>query len=288
MSAFPLLTLLSLILSLLCGCSSGRGVVVSGELAGEQHWQGRIFIQGDVVLPADASLFIAPGSEILFLPPGERDFYRDHPHFPGSELIVRGTLSAVGTKDAPIRFAAADPNAPPGSWGGVNLQQSLLATFRFCRFTQADSAIHSQESEVTIEDSIFSDNLVGIRFHTSRIHITNNGLYRNGAAIRFHFGAPTICGNDIHDNDKGFFITADPRDYRIEGNRIVANREANVVLGEEVPEAVTMLGNDWGTAEPRAIEASFFDGRRVDYLGRIVYLPLAGPMAEEEVPRCNR
>lgn len=284
---FPPL-LIALLLSLCCGCVAKRDVVVTGELNGTQRWQGRVLIQGDVVIAPGSSLEIAPGSEILFLPPGEHDLYREHPHFPGSELIVRGTLRAEGSKDAPIRFAAADPGAPPGSWGGVNLQQSPSASFRFCRFTQADSAIHSQESEVYIEDSVFSENLVGIRFHTSRILIENNLLCRNDVAIRFHFGAPVICHNDIRNNGKGFFITSYPQDYHIEGNRIVDNHEASVVLGEEVPEAVVMPRNDWGTDDGRAIEATFFDGRRSDYLGRVEYLPLAAPLLSNEAAPCNR
>ncbi|HAD04068.1 MAG: hypothetical protein A2091_11020 [Desulfuromonadales bacterium GWD2_61_12] len=288
MPALRVLTLLTLTLPLLWGCGAGRGLTMRGELAGAQHWQGRIYIQGDVVIPPGASLEIDPGSEVLFLPPGADDLYREHPHFPGSELIVRGTLRAEGTKDAPIRFAAADPAAAPGSWGGINLQQSPSASFRFCHFSQADSALHSQESEVYVEDSVFADNLVGIRFHTSRILIENNLLHRNGVAIRFHFGAPVICHNDIRDNDKGFFITAHPRDYHIEGNRIAGNREANIVLGEEVPENVALPRNDWGTTDLEAIAGSFFDGRRVDYLGRIEFLPLAPVARSVEVPRCSR
>lgn len=288
MPTFPVLTMFVLFLSLLCGCAGGRGLTVRGELVGAHHWHGRVYIEGDVVIPPGASLDIAPGSEILFLPPGERDLYREHPHFPGSELIVRGTVRAEGTRDAPIRIAAADPAAPPGSWGGINLQQSSAAVFRFCRFNQADSAIHSQESAVTIDDSTFTDNLVGIRFHTSDIRIRNNDLFHNGVAIRFHFGAPVICGNDIHANGKGFFITAHPRDYFIEGNRIAFNREASIVLGEEVPENVALPRNDWGMIDQPAIAESFFDGRRVDYLGRIEYLPLAPVATSAEVPRCNR
>ncbi|ALC16148.1 hypothetical protein DSOUD_1368 [Desulfuromonas soudanensis] len=254
---------------------------VSGSLEGDHLWRGTVRIAGDLVVAEGAHLVIAPGSEIVFLPPieGEGE-WTEHPHFPGSELIVRGSIAAEGTADKPITFRYLDAAAPPGSWGGVNLVASPHARFRYCRFTQADSALHSQGSTVSVEDSLFENNLVGIRFHSSEISIEHNLLRRNGTAIRFHFGAPVISRNDIRDNDKGFFVTSYPRDYRIEGNNIVGNGRS-VVLGEEVPDDLILAGNFWGETDPARIEDDFVDGRRIDYLGEVLYRPFAGePFAD--------
>jgi hypothetical protein len=273
----PLSTLILLALALSLGaCAVSPVLPVAGTLKGEQVWRGRVLVDGDVVIEEGARLTILPGTEVLFMPPSAgEDRLTEHPHFAGSELIVRGAIFAEGTPAAPIVFRHADPAAPAGSWGGVNLAESPGASFRFCRFTQADSALHSQASRVLVEESLFERNLVGIRFHSSDIVIRRNLLRRNDTAIRFHYGAPLVTGNDIRENDRGFFITAFPRDYRIEGNRIAGNREANVVLGEEVPEDVAMARNWWGATEPADLEASFFDGRRVGYLGRVIYEPPA-------------
>jgi len=262
-------------LLLLIGCA-GRTLTVSGDVCGEQVWQGTVQIVGDVVVSEGAHLTIRPGTTVLFLPPAAgTDRFATHPNFPGSELVVRGTMVAEGTAAAPIDFRYLDPKAPAGSWGGVNLVASPSSSFRFCRFTQADSAIHSQGSEVQIEQSVFEENLVGVRFHSSAILVEHNLFRRNGTAIRFHFGAPVICRNEIVDNDKGFFITSFPQSYRIEANNIIDNRDASVVLGEEVPDDLQMANNFWGATDPGIIEAAFFDGRRINYIGRVIYAPYA-------------
>lgn len=255
---------------LLLAACLGNLKPLSGTLSGEIHWRGRVLLDGDLVIAKDSRLVIAPGTEVIFLPPGPgRDQWTDHPNFPGSELIVRGELIALGTAAAPIVFRHVDPDAPPGSWGAVNFEPGSRARFAFCRFTQADSAVHGPEATVSVSQSLFEKNLVGIRFHTSTMHIKNNLLRDNDTAIRFHFGAPTIVGNDIRDNKRAFFITSFPRDYRIEGNSIVDSSDYAVVLGEEVPEDVMMAGNYWDGARPGELDTAFFDGRTVDYLGRV-------------------
>ncbi|PLX96097.1 MAG: hypothetical protein C0621_02400 [Desulfuromonas sp.] len=256
---------------------------VASPIDADTVWQGRVEIAGDVEISPEAKHTILRGTEVIFLPPKDgEDRYIDHPHFPGSELIVHGRLTAEGILEAPIHFRAADPKASAGSWGGINLVKSPEASFRFCRFTQADSAIHSQESQVSIEESIFERNKVGVRFHSSAILVEHNLFRDNGAAIRFHFGAPVICKNVLINNGKGIFITAHPREYHIEANNFVNNRDWTVVLGEEVPEDVSLRRNFWGTTEIAKIIDHFFDGRREKHLGIIDIEPIndsPSPMA---------
>ncbi|BCR05429.1 hypothetical protein DESUT3_24980 [Desulfuromonas versatilis] len=261
------------------GCLGGP-VLVSGSLDGDVFWSGTIRIAGDVVLSEGSRLVIAPGTRVMFLPPRDgQDQWTDHPNFPGSELIIRGRVVAEGTAESPIEFRAGDPAAAPGSWGAINLEGSPEAVFRYCRFSQADSALHGRDSVVYVEHSLFEDNLVGIRFNNTQLLAEKNLLRRNGSAIRFHFGAPVICLNELADNQRAIFITSHPRDVRIEHNNILRSREYSVVFGEEVPEDVPLPHNYWGTMDPAVIEAGFFDGRREAHLGRVEYLPPApGPV----------
>lgn len=263
----------ALICLLLAGCVRVPPPL-TGTLQGEIRWKGTVKLSGDVILAEGSRLTIAPGTLVLFLPADPAmDRLVDHPHFPGSELIVRGTVRAEGLPGTPITFRHIDRSAPAASWGGINLQQSPEATFRYCRFTQADSALHSQESKVTVRESLFEGNLVALRFHSSEVLFENNLVRRNGTGIRFHFGSPVIRLNEIRENDKGIFVTSHPRDFRIEMNNIAANRDFSVVLGEEVPEAVPMPGNWWGSRDPQAIAASIYDRRRADYLGEVKIAP---------------
>lgn len=273
----------------LTSCLGPTALHVSGPIAEDRVWSGTVLIDGDVVVEEGARLTILPGSDVIFLPPSAgRERFTDHPHFPGSELIVKGGVVAVGTAEKPIVFRAPDPAGPAGSWGGINLVKTAQAFFRHCTFKQADSALHSQESTVDVACSTFERNLVGVRFHSSPITIRNNRFFRNHTAIRFHLGSPTIVHNDLIDNDKGIFVTSHPQGYRIEQNNIVSSRDAAVILGEEVEEDVPMAENYWGSGDPAAIEGSFFDGRRVDYLGKVGYRPFAVQPFQQIGPEsCN-
>jgi len=283
------LTVLLLWTALLpAGCLRAPYQVVSAIPPGVTTWQGEVRIAGDVVVPAEATLRILPGSEVVFLPADERDLLRDHPHFPGSELIVRGRLDAQGTPLHPIRFRFLVPDAPRGSWGGINLVDSPGAKFAYCSFTQADSALHSQGSEVVVEESLFEDNLVAIRFHSSAIRIERNLIRNNGTGLRFHYGAPRVSNNLFLDNDKGVFITSEPRDVFIRDNVFIAQRRYSVVLGEEVTEDVDLRGNWWGGLDPDVISAAFFDVQRDPVLGKVLFLPALSAPPAVAGPAWNR
>lgn len=280
--------LLLLLLCFLFSCVAFPSRRISTEITGDELWSGRVEIDGDVVIAEHAVVRIAPGTQVVFLPPSAgQDRLTEHPHFVGSELIVRGRLLAEGTAGAPITFSALAPAAPVGSWGAINLVQSAGSRFRYCRFSQADSAIHSQEANVEIACSTFSRNRVGVRFFNSPIKITDNLFHDNGTAIRFHFGAPFIKGNLLSENDKGLFITAFPRDYQISGNTIIASREVQVVLGEEVPDDLLLPGNYWGSVDPLAIRSHFFDGQQSDYLGMVRFEPFLFTPPPPPESRCN-
>jgi hypothetical protein len=259
--------------------------VVAGELHGELTWSGEVLIGGDVTLASDARLTILPGTTVRFLTPdGYPGGESDHPHFPGSELNVQGGVTAIGTAAAPIVFAAADASAPPGSWGAVNFAERSIGTLRYCVFRQADSAVHSREATVEVTESMFENNLVGIRFHTSAMRIERNLLRGNGTGIRFHFGAPVVRSNRFEQNQVNLFVTAHPRDYLFENNRFGVPHDYQVVLGEEVPEDVQLTGNDWDGLPVAGVLERIFDGRRTPYLGRVRIEPVVTVPPDEAGP----
>jgi hypothetical protein len=264
---------LSVLLLGLSACATGK--VLQGELSGELYWQGEVYLQGNVVIEKGARLTIAPGTRVVFLPSNlPDDELNEHPYFPGTELIVRGEIIALGTKAQPIFFQAEEKTAEAGSWGAVNIEGSARAIFDYCVFQQADSALHARDSWVVVENSKFINNLVGIRFHDTNILIEKNLLEKNGAAIRFHFGAPVICKNIIRDNGKGLFITSEPREYTIENNSFIANRPYQVSLGEGVRQAVVLRNNFWGAQTEQSLPESLYDGRVDEWLGRVEFLPM--------------
>ncbi len=279
--------LVLLFLALLSACLPQP--VLQGELHGQLTWQGEVHLQGNVILAEDVVLTIAPGTKVVFLPlDPSQDILSEHPYFPGSELIVRGQILAKGSPDAPIQFQYVDPAGEPGSWGGVNIEQSKRAIFDHCIFRQADSAIHARESWVVVENSLFAENLVGIRFNTTNILIEKNLLHDNGAAIRFHFGSPVICKNEIRNNGKGLFITSDPRDYTIENNSFLNNSPYQVSLGEAVPDTVVLRNNYWGEETADTLSSRLYDGRIDEWLGIVDFLPMRDAPDPDAGIRWNR
>lgn len=270
----PLLKfLLASSLLFVAGCLS-RPETLSGTLdAGRHVWQGEVRIVGDLEIPAGVEVVVRPGTRVVFMPAGSNDRFTEHPHFVGSELIVRGSLVAEGTASRPIEFVYVDTNAGAGSWGGINLMASPWSSFAYCFFAQADSAIHSQESTVSIEESIFEHNRVGIRFHSSQILIEHNLLQHNDTAIRFHFGAPVIRNNLITRNHKGLFITSSPQDVQIRNNLFAQNQPYHVVLGEPISADLDLSGNYWTDLASPNFSEMFFDHRRDPALGSILLEP---------------
>ena len=249
--------------------------VLRGELQGEIIWQGEVRLQGNVILAEDAVLTIEPGTKVVFLPLASGDdLLKDHPYFPGSELIVRGQIIAKGTAAAPIQFQSVDPAAGPGSWGGINIEESQRAIFEFCTFRQADSAVHARDSWVVVENSLFTDNLVGVRFHDTNILIEKNLFQDNGTAIRFHYGSPVICKNIMRNNGKGLFISSEPHEYTIENNSFLANFSYEVSLGEGVRNPVLLKNNFWGHHSTESLPSRLYDGRIDDWLGTVDFQPL--------------
>lgn len=249
--------------------------VVTGVLHGAQRWSGEVLVGGDVVLAPDSLLTIQPGTRIRFLPPpGFPGGLTEHPHFPGSELIIKGRLFAEGTQTAPIVFEAADDAAPPGSWGALNFEDGAEGIFSHCVFRQADSAIHSRDSSVSVEESLFERNLVGLRFHSSVILARHNLLRNNDTAVRFHFGKPSVSSNRFEGNRVNLFVTAHPRDYHFENNFFGIPLEYQVVLGEEVVEDFKMAGNYWEEGIADEVLVKVFDGHLSPDLGKLRLLPM--------------
>ncbi len=273
---------------LTAGCLAGQVHTVHGVLHGELVWQGEILIAEDVVLEEDAKLTILPGTRVRFLP-AETDGggWTEHPHFPGNELIIKGQVQAIGTPEAPIIFEAVDQAAAAGFWGAINLVGSAEAIFEYCIFRQADSALHSWNSQVYVEQSLFENNLVGVRFNDSAILVEHNLLRNNQTAVRFHFGSPVICENEFADNAVNLFVTSHPRDYHIENNTFGTPSEYNVVFGEEVPEDVSLLRNYWVAENTSTLVDSFYDGHRSSYLGKVLFEPFRNSPSSQAGPSWN-
>ena len=88
-------------------------LTLTGTLASVTTVSGTVLITATTILPAGASLTIAPGTLVEF--------------GPGALLAVDGTLKAVGTGIAPITFTSSAAHPRPGDWQALRIENSGAA-----------------------------------------------------------------------------------------------------------------------------------------------------------------
>lgn len=247
---------------------------------------GEVLIVGDVVTGSGDPITLEPGTSVFFAEIPEDslfDLCSDHPSFPGSELHVTGELTAAGTADRPITFAPArrtlyelDPDSGPGraQWGALNLMGGRGAVIDHAFFFRAATGIHAREAgRVTVSNSVFASNLVGLRFSSSRVEITGNTFELNTTGIRFHEFGGVVADNTLDANGTGIFVTGNPEKVTITGNRFVNQYDYNVKLGIHVTDDVMVEGGEFGVPAGRTAADMIFDREDDEYLGKVVVVP---------------
>ncbi len=94
---------------------------ISGAIASDTTWSGTV-IADSVNIPAGRILTIKPGSVVRFNN--------------GKMLVIAGRIVANGTYDSTITFTSNAANPVPGSWNGVELQNtaSVSSVINYCIF----------------------------------------------------------------------------------------------------------------------------------------------------------
>lgn len=101
------------------------------------RWSGKVELSSPLEIPANATLEIAPGTEVSASGDGR--------------LIVRGSIKAVGTAEAPIRF---NVKSGVGQWGGVLIEGATgPAELEFVEIR--NGGVELRESNASFKDSRF-------------------------------------------------------------------------------------------------------------------------------------
>lgn len=219
---------LSLVLLLIA--SAALGQEVQGLLAASQHWEGEIVLAGPVSIGPEAVLTIAPGTRI-------------RPAQPAALVSVQGRLVVQGTAERPVVFAHL------AGWQGIQLFEAPAGShFGHVRFEGAETAISAiasvfsvsrssfrncgtaiqllREATAAIEDSLFSDNRIGIDNQMkSKATISRNRFtkHQETAVIITHNSSGSITGNRFDNNHQGIGVIQKYPD-RITGNTFLTNK----------------------------------------------------------------
>ena len=298
MRKFILITLSFLSLLLLSACAS-RQIETTAEplmyhdqvISEDTVWSGEVIIEGVVMVSRKATLSIKPGTVIRF-----KRIDRNNDNIGDSEIRVLGRLLAEGTVQDPIRFESAEKIPVPKDWSYVLIFSSgKKNSIKYCEFRHAFSGVQIHFSSAEIVDSLFTDNHEGLRFGRARLTVEQNVFRNNDVGIRFTRmeGPAKILKNEISGNRLGVFLVPSGQNIQdffepdrsgkpwntgrllITANNIYNNYWYNLSLGEKQLWDLDVTGNWWGTTDAEIIRHSIFDKNRDPQLGKALFIPYA-------------
>lgn len=157
-------------------------------------------VVGDVEVMPGVTLEIQPGVVVQFRNVTEQ--HGDPLRSPKAELVVYGTLRAVGTQASPIQFTA-EVGTDLGSWGGILLYGSS-SVIEFAEIRFAAVGTMTVESSPTISNTSYVYNFSAIRAVNGAPRILHNtiSLADTGVLLEGTVGA-VVSHNVIVNNSKG-------------------------------------------------------------------------------------
>ena len=259
------------ILMLLAGCvATGGGVMVlkDQQILEDTVWQGRIEIDGSVRVAKGVRLTILPGTDISFV---RRDLDQDG--LGDGTLIVEGSLTAVGTVAAPIRFRSAESNPRPGDWLEIRVDFSKDTLLRYCEISDSAHTLHAHFTKGRMSDCVIRRNIDGSRLGEARFTLSNN-LYEDniGKAVNFRNSSVEITHNIFRRNGSGIFLFETDRESVIRDNNFYDN-QVNIRLGDFFKGEVNLENNWWGTSDQAAIAAAIHDRQDDPEIGTVLTAP---------------
>lgn len=215
--AVPLIISLLLAVLFLFTFTTEEDQHVSGVYVRSTTWKGTITIDNDVVFAPFATLYILPGTKILFEKEPDIDgtpwtkyadaYIKEHNDPTGKEGYAKthheiyAKIIANGTKERPIIFTSAQQQPEYADWDELVLRSGSVLDH--VELSYAHNGANIAGREVTITNSKVHDSLwscIDI-FSTENI-IKNNEIYHcwhQGIGLKI-IGKNTIIENTIHDS----------------------------------------------------------------------------------------
>jgi hypothetical protein len=174
---------------------------VSGGIFSNATWtqaNSPYIVTGNIVVFPGATLIIDPGVTVKF---------ND-----GVSLEIRqSALFANGTSANHIVFTSNNPNPVKGSWDKIFANQSTGMLIQNCEFHYAADGITGQPASITVVNSIFTENIMGMDVSSNNYNRIDSCIFRNNTTGQsfqspFHNSNITNCfyiKNDIGLYDHG-------------------------------------------------------------------------------------
>ena len=181
-------------LVILTNAPLSHSATTSGTLLTNETWSGTVTLTGDVTVPSHLTLTIEPGTEVVF--PVKSDDQAGGEDAELTELIINGSLSAVGSSGNEIQFRSGTLLVPEkGDWGGIRATWGLGAktlNMQHCIISHAATGIR-WIVQGGVQTATISNCTVE---HTSSIGIYVFG--QNGADLTITLNNNNVLDNDTH------------------------------------------------------------------------------------------
>jgi len=180
-------------LAMICNFFSVAGADAQ-VLTSNTEWSGSVKISEDILVPKGIVLVIKPGTVITF---ASSESTKTDPEYIShlTELTVRGTLRAEGSKALPIEFKG-ETGAGEGRWAGV-LIDGGEASLRFCTLKNAETAVQVFAGRADLDSSIIRENRYGLVAQGKDTHVR-----MNSTVIRENdFGESLFAGAAINETE---------------------------------------------------------------------------------------
>jgi parallel beta-helix repeat protein len=202
-------------------------------------WDTDQIIEGEFVVKEGETLIINPGVTVKFEP---------YTHY-NTNLIIYGTLKAIGTEEKMITLTSNKATPDIGAWAGISLKSNNNHIIKYCKIRYTQIGIISDYANGTISNSIISDykfygmkithsnfdindniiisnnneegaEVMGIDELRSNLRINNNTITDNNIGIDCEGKNLVIKNNTISMNGYGIFLSSN---CYIDGNVITDN-----------------------------------------------------------------
>jgi hypothetical protein len=132
----------------------------SGVISQNETWSDRVVLTGDVRVATNITLTILPGTRVEAAPGFDDTLGGEFPNT--VELIVAGSLFAVGTEADPVVFTSAAEVPTFSDWRGIRVEGGS-ATLNRCMFSSAGAGVDLRSvKQSVIENCQFRNNGYGV------------------------------------------------------------------------------------------------------------------------------
>ena len=229
---------------LLCGCVAGQpdpqGLdplqlpVIGGTLPQDLQLDGNYLLSADLQVPVGLTLTIKPGTTIYIQP---SDSTKIDPEFLSREVevLVRGSLQAVGTSEKPIVFKPVSDDPRAILWSGLQLIDTEQVHLAHVVIEQAEAGVLCMNA-------------------SPQIRYLQVRRSRYGVLLQQQ-SKPLIRDSLITDGEAGFFCW-DQSAPQVSGSRIIDQQEEGLYIGREcqgVFSSNLIKGNDRGVVLPDGV-----------------------------------